>query len=645
MVLIDWVIVGLYLAIAVALGVVFSKKASHSTTDFFVAGRTLPWWVAGTSLVATTFSTDTPLFVAGLARNDGIHANWFWWSLAIGQTATIFFFAKYWRRSEAITEIEFVAQRYDESPERSGLRIFKVLFDGVFVNCVVIANVTIAATTIIQVVLGLSPDALFEIGGGIDAQDEAIKPLVSITPSHVVLIILAFIALVYSAASGLYGVAYTDLIQFALAMLGTIWLAVVSYRSLGPGTLAENLEREVPGFDPHLLGLFPEMNTMNILTFGLLVYVMMNWWSMAPGSGYFVQRILATKSEKDSVLAFLWYNFCHYVLRPWPWIIVGLVSMVYFPELTGTAASEKAFPSMIDKFLGPGIKGVMVTAMLAAYMSTIDTHLNWGASYLVNDLYQPFIKKDGDQKHYVRASRLSMLFLMIFAIAVTTILTSILGAYKYLGVIVGGVGSVLILRWYWWRVNAWSEISAIITALVVGNLCEFILADPNFNAKVQPTDWTGLRGLISTWLPAREGAATADWFGVRLLITVAVTFVVWVAVTFATSREPTAQTKTFFKRIRVPGPGWRRVSKATGVAALPGEFGSSLVGWFAAMGVIFGLLLGIGYALLQNWPAAGTCAVVAVAAGVVLAVMLRRGALTGSLANTTTSTDPPRDSA
>ncbi len=509
MIWIDWVIVGLYLLAAVCLGAWFSKKASSSTADFFLAGRSLPWWIVGTSLVATTFSTDTPLFVAALSRNEGIHGNWFWWSAAIGQTATIFFFAKYWRRTEAITEIEFIAKRYAPGPERSALRIFKVIFEGVLYNCVVMASVTLAATKVIQVVLGLSATPMFEMSFWGDATAELV-----ITQTDLVLIVLAVVALGYSAASGLYGVAYTDLIQFTLAMVGTIWLAVVSFNSMEPGGLVANLEK-VPGFSEGLVGMFPDLTRMDLLTFTMLIYIGINWWSIAPGTGYSVQRLLATKSERDSMLGFLWFTFCHYVVRPWPWIIVGLVSMIYFPELRGVEA-EEAFPLMIDRFLGPGIKGVMVAAMLAAYMSTIDTHLNWGASYLVNDLYQPFIKRDGEPRHYVRASRLAMVLLMIAAVVVTTMLTGILSAYKYLGVIIGGTGSVMILRWYWWRVNAWAEITAILTALVVGNVCEFQLTDP-----------------VDV-----EGVKVADWFGIRLLVTTVVTGVAWVSVALATSRMP-----------------------------------------------------------------------------------------------------------
>lgn len=599
--IIDWVVVGGFVLFAAALGVIFSKKASQSTTDFFVAGRSLPWWIAGTSLVATTFSTDTPLFVAGLSRNDGISANWFWWSAAIGQIATIFFFAKYWRRTKALTEIEFVAQRYEAGWERDALRVFKVFFDGVLVNCIVMASVTLAATKVIEVVMGLSTDPVFEMNLWGSAAAE-----IAITPTGVVLMVLAVVALGYSMSAGLYGVAYTDLVQFGLAMLGTIWLAVVSYRSLPDGQTLEEGISGAPGFDEQLVNLFPDLTQMNLLTFSLMILVAMNWWAMAPGSGYFVQRLLATKSEGDSMLAFLWYNFCHYVLRPWPWIIVGLVSMIYFPDLQGSDA-EKAFPLMIDKFLGPGIKGVMVAAMLAAYMSTLDTHLNWGASYLVNDVYQPFIKKNASQKHYVRSSRVAMVLLMIAAVVVTTMLTGILDAYKYINVIIGGTGSVLILRWYWWRVNAWSEISAIITAAIVGNACVFLLADPKDAA----------------------GIPTEDWFAVRLMITVFATLFVWIIVTFATTEAPTDKARDFYRRIRVSGPGWKRIAQETGVKALPGEFQKSFVGWFAAMGMIFGMLLGIGYALLERWSSFGICAAVTVVSTVVLTVLMRGGVLSG----------------
>ena len=615
MTVIDWCIVALYVLFALTLGVVFARKASRNTTDFFVAGRSLPWWIAGTSLVATTFSTDTPLFVAGLARNDGIHGNWFWWAAAIGQTATIFYFAKLWRRLNVLTDIEFIQKRYDPSPQRSVLRVFKVFFDGVFFNCVVMASVTIAATKVVQAVMGLDSDPIYEL-----FLFGSESPLFTVTETGLVLIVLGFCAMVYSMASGLYGVVYTDLVQFGLAMLGTIWLAVVSFNGVMTETqingtavdgmsFSQRLEATV-AYHPekNLLGFFPDFSSFDMLLFTFLTYIFVVSWQTAPGTGYLVQRLLATKSEKDSLLAYLWYNLCHYVLRPWPWIVVGLASMVYFPDLTG-ADAETAFPKMIDLMLGTGIKGVLVAAMLAAYMSTLDTHLNWGASYLVNDLYQPFIKPDADQKKLVFVSRVTMFLLTILAMVTATKLTGIIDAYKMLGVFVGGVGTVLILRWYWWRVTAWSEITAIIAALALGIGCEFLLANP--------VDEAGDRLLDAAGRPI-------DYFAYRVLITTFGSLVIWVAVSLLTCKKPSRSAVEFCRKVRPSGPGWALVRQREGIAKERGEFGRSTVGWLASITLIYSLLLGIGSAIFSRWAGAGVCVVAAVAAGLVLRQVLRK---------------------
>jgi solute:Na+ symporter, SSS family len=606
MTILDWSIVGLYVLTALVIGFIFVKKASHNTADFFVAGRSLPWWIAGTSLVATTFSTDTPLFVARLARNDGIQGNWFWWSAAIGQTATIFFFAKLWRRTKVLTEVEFIQCRYDPSPQRSVLRVFKVLFDGIFVNCVVMASVTIAATKVVQAVMGLGSDPVFApvLFGT--------EPLFTVTETGAVLLILGFCAMVYSMASGLYGVVYTDLVQFGLAMVGTIWLAVVSFNkvvaeevingvSAEGMSFAQRIEATV-AYDPgsNLLDFFPTMSPMNMVAFTFLTYIFAVSWQTAPGSGYLVQRMLATRSERDSLLAFLWYNFCHYVIRPWPWIVVGLASMVFFPELKG-ADAESAFPMMIDLLLGPGIKGVMVAAMLAAYMSTLDTHLNWGASYLVNDLYQPFIRPKSKPKELVLASRIAMFVLTIAALVVSTKLTGILKAYMYLGVILSGVGTVLILRWYWWRVTAWSEISAIIAGLVIGNLCEFFLSDP-----------VGADG------------ETVSYFAFRVIIATVGSTVVWVVVTLLTHRKPSANSIKFCREVRPSGPGWRKVREQEGLPKEKGEFVRSTIGWLASVAFIYSMLLGIGSAIFSRWAGVAVCLVIAVISAFVLKWILKR---------------------
>lgn len=613
MTILDWTIVGLYVVIALTLGFIFVKKASHNTTDFFVAGRTLPWWIAGTSLVATTFSTDTPLFVAGLARNEGIHGNWFWWAAAIGHTATIFYFAKLWHRTKVLTEVEFIQCRYAPSPQRSVLRIFKVFFDGVYVNCVVMASVTIAATKVVQAVMGLDSDPVFEmvLSAGSD-------PLFTITETGAVLLILGFCAMVYSMASGLYGVVYTDLVQFGLAMVGTIWLAVVSYNRVteGGGSFADQIMASTAyNPDKGILNFFPDLSSMDLVTFTFLTYIFIVSWQIAPGSGYFVQRLLATRSEKDSLLAFLWYNFCHYVLRPWPWIVVGLASMVFFPELNG-ADAEYAFPKMIDLLLGPGIKGVMVAAMLAAYMSTLDTHLNWGASYLVNDLYQPFIRPEAQQKELVLVSRVSMVLLTIMALIVSTKLTGIIDAYKYIGVIVSGLGTVLILRWYWWRVNAWSEIAAIIGALVIGNSVEIFLANP--------LDAQGAAELDALGRPI-------DYFAIRAIITTFGTAFIWIAVSLLTCREPTAKAVAFCKQVRPSGPGWRLVREREGIAKERGEFGRSTIGWMAAIAFIYSLLFAIGSVIFARWNSLYICLVIAAVAAYILRWVVKQSIFGDSL--------------
>lgn len=611
----DWFIVGLYVAIALVLGFIFVRKASHDTTDFFVAGRSLPWWIAGTSLVATTFSTDTPLFVAGLARNDGIHGNWFWWAAAIGQTATIFYFAKLWRRTKVLTDVEFIQCRYDPSPQRDLLRMFKVYFDGVFVNCVIMASVTIAATKVVKAVMGLGSDPVYSFILSPDA-----APLFTITETGAVLLVLGFCAMVYSMASGLYGVVYTDLVQFGLAMVGTIWLAVVSFNGVMDKTEINGVAAEGMSFsqrleataaynpDKNLLGFFPDMSSWDLVTFTFLTYIFVVSWQTAPGNGYLVQRMLATRSEKDSLLAFLWYNFCHYVLRPWPWIVVGLASMVFFPNLTGSDA-ESAFPEMIDLMLGKGIKGVMVAAMLAAYMSTLDTHLNWGASYLVNDLYKPFVRPLAKQKELVTVSRLTMVLLTIYALEVSTMLSGIIDAYKMLGVFVGGVGTVLILRWYWWRVTAWSEISAIIGALVLGIACEVWLANPK--------DALGEAMLDAAGRPI-------DYFAYRVIITTFGAMIVWVAVSLLTCKKPSVSAIKFCREVRPSGPGWALVRNQEGIPKETGEFVRSTIGWLASIGLIYSMLLGIGSAIFSRWTGVAVCAVIAVAAGVVLKWVLKR---------------------
>lgn len=573
----DWLIVGLYVACAVGIGVYFTKRAARSTEDFFVAGRTLPWFIAGTSIVATTFSADTPLVVAAIARQTGIFENWWWWSFAIGGIATVFFFAKLWRRTEAVTDIEFIAKRYEPSKVTSVLRVFRAVFDGVLVNCIIMASVTLAMAKILKIMLNLSDSPLFHV------------PIFGpVTPTVGLLLILGICVVIYTTLSGLYGVVYLDFVQFAMAMVGSIGLAVIVYvdASKGPGLMA-NLSSS-PHFTESMIRFFPDISKFNLTTFAFFVYICIVWWQEAPGKGYFVQRILATRSEKDAVYAALWFNICHYVIRPWPWIIVGLLSIYYLPDLQDP---EAAFPAMIDKFLPVGLKGIMVASLLAAFMSTLDTHLNWGTSYLLNDIYKPFINKNKDQAHYIKVARICMLALTLVALVVTTRLTTILDAYKYLFVLYAGIGTVMIARWYWWRVNAYSEISAIFATFIIANVLEKVL--PN-------TD-------------------TADLYSVRVVITTVSVTIIWLIVMFLTSRkEPEPQVIEFYKKMKISGPGWEKLVKLTSIQPKIGEFKTNFTAWLSCTILLFALLLGVGKLLFHDWLSATIYFVIALASGCIL---------------------------
>jgi len=582
MAILDWLIVALYVAAAVGIGIYFTKRASKSTGDFFVAGRTLPWFIAGTSIVATTFSSDTPLVVAGISRHSGISGHWFWLSAAMGQIATVFFFAKLWRRTEAITDVEFVAQRYAPSGATTALRIFKVFFDGVLLNCIVMASVTLAMAKVINVMLDLPQSPVFEL------------PVIGeITWPAIILFILGFSACLYSALSGLYGVVYTDLLQFILAMAGSIGLAVIVYiRAASDNVIADFTHKAA--VRENMLDFFPSINSSSLAIFTFFVYIFLTWWHRVPGNGYYVQRLLATRTEKDSVLAFLWFNICQYVIRPWPWIIVGLFSLYYLPNL---ADHESSFPEMINTFLPTGLKGIMVASMLAAFMSTIDTHLNWGTSYMVNDFYRPFIKSDKNASHYILISRAIMLGLMITALLLASKLSSILAAYKYLSVVFGGIATVMIARWYWWRVNPFSEISAIIAGLVAGNLSQILF-----------TTYNG-----------------TDLYAVRLVVTVLLVTATWVTVTLLTGpKTPDKHLIDFYKKMKIPGPGWKKVRLLVGTRPEKTELATGFAGWLSCCLFIYSLTLGIGKLLLQQFVTGFVCLILAVISALVLAKILTK---------------------
>jgi SSS family solute:Na+ symporter len=479
-----------------------------------------------------------------MSRTDGISANWFWWSVLIGQVATATIFARLWRRSEVITDVEFVQLRYGPGPITKLLRIFKSFFQGIFVNCVVMAAVTLAMVKITTVLLGIDPEHTW-----------------------LVLLVLGLVGLLYSAMSGLYGVVYTDIVQFSLAMIGSIGLAVIAYidASSGEGMMAKLTAST--DFKPELLQFFPRYDEISWPLFTFVVYVMVLWWASAPGKGYSVQRLLATKSERDAKLAFLWYAFLHYVMRPWPWIVVGLLSMIYFPTVEDP---EHVFPLMIDHFLPTGLKGIMVAAMLAAFMSTIDTHLNWGASYIVNDVYEPYIKTNASPRHYVWVARFTMIFIMAAAIVATTLIPDILSAFKFIGVFFAGIGTVMIARWFWWRINAQTELISLLATILLGTLVLIFLQDSE-------KDLFGLRVLVMT-------------FGVPCF---------WIPIAFITSEQPSEAAIAFHNKMQIGGAGWNAISK------IPAELTAGLYEWIIVMALLLCILLGTGKLLFHDWLVGG----------------------------------------
>ncbi|MEN6383914.1 MAG: hypothetical protein ABFD79_01820, partial [Phycisphaerales bacterium] len=456
----DWLIVGAYVLIPLGMSVYFSKRGASGVSEFFVAGRSLSWFVAGTGMVATTFSSDTPLMVAGLSRRIGIYDNWFWWSAAIGYVAAVFFLSKLWRRCEVITDIEFVVKRYDPGPSTNFLRVFNVFYNS-FVNILITASIFLAMSKIITGLLHLDPKPVFSIPllGGLNA-------------GTLITFALAALAVGYTVLAGQYGIAYIAVFQFTLAMGGCIALAVFVYIDAVSGQGLMSKLHSSPIFKPEQLNFLPDFKNMGTSVFTFLAYVIVAIINGASTGGYFVQKLAACKSEKDAFLGFLWFNFCHFIVRPWPWIIVGVMSMYYLPNLSDP---EMSFPRMIDLFMPIGLKGFMLAALFAAFTDTIDTQMNWGASFVINDFYMPFVNKNKSQRHYVFVSRICIFIIIIFASLIAVKLTSILNIYKYLAVIGSAVGTVCIARWYWWRVNAFSELSAIAASLIIGNALEIYL--------------------------------------------------------------------------------------------------------------------------------------------------------------------------
>src|SRR5687768_436499 len=514
----DWVIVIISIVLSFAPAIYLMRRAGSSTTEFFTSGRSAPWWLVGVSMVATTFSTDTPNLVTDLVRQNGVANNWAWWAFLLTGMMTVFFYAKMWRRSGVLTDLEFYEIRY-AGKAASFVRGFRAVYLGLIFNCFIMASVNLAAVKIANVVLGW--------------------------PMTQTLLICAVLNIAFAATSGLWGVLVTDFIQFGIAMTGSIAVAYFALQQPEVGGLANLIARK----DPSTLALLPDFGDWSMTLTVLIIPLTIQWWSVwypgaEPGGGsYIAQRMLAARSENDALKGTLFFNFAHYALRPWPWIIVALASILVYPQLSDIARTyphvdqslighDMAYPAML-RFLPVGWLGLMVAGLLAAYVSTIATHLNWGTSYLVNDLYRRFMKPGRDEKHYVLVGRLVTALLMLLAGLLTFRLQTASKTFQLLLSIGAGTGLIYLLRWFWWRINAWSEISAMASSF-----------------------------LTSLILFLRDTPAHPISPVFSLLLTVAITTVVWDTVTLFTEPANRETLIAFCRLVRPAGPGWKPIAGA-----------------------------------------------------------------------------------
>jgi len=572
----DWSIIALYFAFNVAVGLYYKRRAGRSTAEFFLSGRNVPWWLAGTSMVATTFAADTPLVVTGLVAKNGIAGNWLWWNLLASGMLTVFFYARLWRRAGVMTDIEFSELRY-AGPPAAFLRGFRALYLGLLINCIILGWVNLAMAKILQLVFSISKgEALWIVVG------------------------LIFLTSAISTLSGLWGVLVTDLFQFVIKMGMVIVLAVVAVNAVG-GIDAMKAKLVAAGRGA-ALGFVPEIGSVWMPMVTFFVYIAVNWWATwypgaePGGGGYVAQRMLSAKDERHSLLATLWFNIAHYAVRPWPWILVALASLILFP---GLKDPETGYIRVMIDYLPSSLRGLMVAAFAAAFMSTIATQLNWGASYLVNDFYRRFVRRDAGEPHYVLASRLATALLTVISAAVAFRIESIGGAWKLLIITGAGTGAVLLLRWYWWRINAWSEVSAMITAFIVSVLLQTV-------------------GGLDSDLPLD--------FARIVLVTVAVTTVVWLVVTFATRPETDATLVAFYRRTRPSRVGWGPVAARAPDVRPSADGLANLLDWIAGCVLVYGALFGVGKLLLHDpLPGILMLGLSAIAGAVIYRDLTRRG--------------------
>ncbi|MDA8630416.1 Na+:solute symporter [Flavobacteriaceae bacterium] len=556
---IDWLIISAFFILSLAIGIIVSKKSGKDVTEFFLSGRKMPWWLLGISMVATTFSADTPNLVTDIVRTNGVAGNWIWWAFLLTGMLTVFVYAKLWRRSEVLTDLEFYELRYS-GKGAAFLRGFRAFYLGAIFNVLIMASVCLAGIKIGGALLGLSPVET--------------------------LLITCTITVVYSSIGGLRGIIITDFFQFILAMVATFWAAyeIVNLPQVAGLTNLLNHPDVIPK-----LNLIPDIADTDLFIAVFIIPLAVQWWAVwypgaePGGGGYVAQRMLSAKDEKNAIWATLLFNFMHYAIRPWPWILIALASIVVFPDLDSLrvafpntiVGNDLAYPAMIS-FLPPGLLGLLVASLIAAFMSTISTHLNWGSSYLVHDFYRRFFVKGKSETHYVSMGRVFTVLLMVFSAFFALFLNNSLQAFGIILQIGAGTGLIFILRWFWYRVNVYSELTAMIVSFLVAIMFEFIIPN-NFSVEE------------------------------KLIIGVTITTISWLIVTLITPPSSMETLQNFYKKIQPGGPGWKKVieeSEAKGI-----NITGKKEKWDVPSGIlcmlfgsisVYSILFGIGYLLYSK---------------------------------------------
>jgi SSS family solute:Na+ symporter len=558
----DWIIAFLSVAVCFVPALFFGKRSGKSTAEFFASGRSVPWWLAGISMVATTFSSDTPNLVANFVRTQGVAGNWQWWAFTLTGVSTVFFFARLWRRSGVLTDLEFYEIRYS-GKAAGAVRGFRALYLGLFFNCIIMATVNLAACKIAAILFGL--------------------------PRWETLLAVGLLNVAFATHSGLWGVLVIDMIQFFIKMSAVIaaaYFAVTLPQVGGLSGMVDKLSHVRGPGGLNYLALLPDFtNNWDLAVAVFIIPIAVQWWSVwypgaEPGGGsYIAQRMLASKSEKDALGGTLFFNVAHYVLRPWPWILVGLCSIIVYPELSDI---QKAFPNLDPKLLGHDIAypamlrflpagwiGLMLGGLIAANSSTILTHLNWGASYLVHDFYRRFVKRDAAERHYVKAGRWATILLFVLSSAMVFALDTAKDSFNLLLAVGAGTGLLYILRWFWWRINAWCEIVAMISSFAIA--FAFLILSKN--------------GVVFG-------------FSQQLIIGVAITTVSWIAAAYLAPQTDERVLIAFYEKVRPFGPGWRRIQAKSSAAVIEGDnYPMALVGWIMGVTMIWSALFTVGNVL------------------------------------------------